>query len=72
VTVWIKIDGDIDRRWHPIFVERQEATVLSSVNAQQVILKLDNDYRQCEWKAVPAPEGGDRHVIKGEDKVPKN
>ena len=68
MTVWIKIDGDIAKRWHPIFVERQEATVLSSANAQQVIRKLDDDYRQCRWEAVPAPEGGDQRVIKGEDK----
>ena len=72
MTVWIKIDGDIDRIWQPIFVERQEATVLSSANAQQVIRTLDNDYRQCKWEAVPAPEGRDQRVIKGEDKVPKN
>ena len=72
VTVWIKIVGDTDRIWHPIFVERQEATVLSSANAQQVIRKLAEDYRQCKWEAVPAPEGGDQRVIKGEDKVPKN
>jgi hypothetical protein len=72
VTVWIKIDGDIDRIWQPIFVERQEATVLSSADAHQVIRKLDNDYGQCKWEAVPAPEGSDQRVIKGEDKVPKN
>jgi hypothetical protein len=71
MTVWIKIDGDIDKRWHPIFVERQEATVLSSADAQQVIRKLDDYYRQCMWEAVPAPEGGDQRVIKGEDKLQK-
>ena len=71
MTVWIKIDGDIDKIWHPIFVERQEATVLSSANAQQVIRKLDDDYRQCRWEAVPATEGGDQRVIKGEDKPQK-
>lgn len=71
MTVWIKIAGDIDKIWHPIFVEKLEATVLSSANAQQVIRKLDDDYRQCRWKAVPAPEGGDRRVIKGEDKLQK-
>jgi hypothetical protein len=71
MTVWIKIDGDIDGIWHPIFVERQEATVLSSANAQQVIRKLEDDYRQCKWKAEPAPESGDRRVIKGEDKTQK-
>ena len=69
MTVWIKIDGDIDKRWHPIFVERLEATVLSSANAQQVIRKLDDDYRQCRWEAVPATEGSDQRVIKGEDKA---
>jgi hypothetical protein len=68
MTVWIKIDGDINKRWHPVFVERQEATVLSSDNAQQVIRKLEEDYRQCSWEAVPAREGGDQHVIKGGDK----
>jgi hypothetical protein len=72
MTVWIKIDGDIDKIWHPIFVERQEATVLSSANAQQVIRKLDDDYCQCEWEAIPAPEGSGQRVIKGEDKVQKN
>jgi hypothetical protein len=71
MTVWIKIDGDIDKTWHPIFVERQEATVLSSANAQQVIRKLADDYRQCRWEAVLAPEGGDQRVIKGEDKPQK-
>jgi hypothetical protein len=71
MTVWIRIDGDIHKRWHPIFVERQEATVLSSANAQQVIRKLDEDYRLCRWEAVPAPEGSDRRVIKGEDKPQK-
>ena len=71
MTVWIKIDGDIDKTWHPIFVERQEATVLSSATAQQVIRKLDGDYRQCRWEAVLAPEGGDQRVIKGEDKAQK-
>jgi hypothetical protein len=71
MTVWIKIDGDIDKTWHPIFVERQEATVLSSANAQQVIRKLDDEYRQCTWEAVPAPEGGDWRVIKGEGKSKK-
>jgi hypothetical protein len=65
MTVWIKIDGDIHKTWHPIFVERQEATVLSSANAQEVIRKLADDYRQCRWEAVFAPEGGDQRVIKG-------
>jgi hypothetical protein len=71
MTVWIKIDGDIDKTWNPVFVERQEATVLSSFHAQQVIRKLDDDYRQCRWEAVLAPEGGDQRVIKGEDKPRK-
>ena len=72
MTVWIKIDGDIDKTWYPIFVERQEATVLSSANAQQVIRKLDDDYQQCRWEAVLAPEGGDQCVINGEFKTHKN
>jgi hypothetical protein len=71
MTVWIKIGGDIDKTWHPVFVERQEATVLSSAHAQQVIRKLDDDYRQCRWEAVLVPEGGDQRVIKGEDKSQK-
>ena len=43
--------------------------MLSSANAQRVIRKLDDDYRQCRWEAVPATEGGDQRVIKGEDKT---
>ena len=71
MTVWIRIEGDVDRKWRPLFVpERQEASVLSSANAQQVIRKLDDDYREYMWESVPAP-GNNKRVIKGEEESKK-
>jgi hypothetical protein len=71
MTVWIKIEGDIDKAWRPLFVsERQEASVLSSANAQQAIRKLDDNHHQYKWESVPA-QGKDERVIKGEEKSKK-
>ena len=71
MTIWIQIEGDVDGQWRPRFVaERQQASVLSSANAQQVRHKLDDNHREYIWESVPAP-GNDKCVIKGEEKSKK-
>jgi hypothetical protein len=66
--VWIKVDGNIGNRYRAsLTTRREEATILSATDSEQLLRAVSDEYATYEWLSVPVVGRG-RYVVEGMQK----
>jgi hypothetical protein len=71
MPAWIKIEGDINKKYKPLLTfDSQEATRLKEADAQQVTRSASDEYPNYLWKSVRIL-GFDERIVEGSKKAKK-
>lgn len=63
--VWVKLEGDIRNHFRTsLTTRRDEATILSALDSNDLVRALAEEYANYEWLSVPVVGRG-RYVVEG-------
>jgi hypothetical protein len=65
ICVWIRVEGNVNDKYHPsLTTRREEATVLSAADSQQVARAASDTHKAYSWLSIPVVGKG-RYVVEG-------
>ena len=63
--VWVRVEGDISNQYRASLTKRrEEATILSAADSDQLVRAIAEEYANYSWLSVPVVGRG-RYVVEG-------
>jgi hypothetical protein len=63
--VWVKLEGDIRNQFRAsLTTQREEATILSATDSDQLVRAVAEEYANYNWLSVPVVGRG-RYLVEG-------